>query len=94
MSNFDMAGPFNEMVVMGVLAVRLQSLDRELQWDGPNMRFTNISGTDQLRVVSSDDFRVIDGHPHFDTQYVTLNALETVKEYIRHNYREGWNLPE
>ena len=44
MSNFDMAGPFNEMVVMGVLAVRLQSLDRELQWDGPNMKFTNIIG--------------------------------------------------
>ena len=94
MSNFDMAGPFNEMIVMGVLAVRLQSLDRELQWDGANMRFTNISPTDELRVVSSDDFKVIDGHPHFDTKYVTLNAEETVTEYIKHNYREGWTLPE
>jgi len=94
MSNFDVAGPFNEMVVMGVLAVRLQSLERELQWDGPNMRFNNISGSDQLRVVKSDAFKVIEGHPHFDTKYVTLPALETVEEYIRHNYREGWNLPE
>ncbi len=93
-SNFDVAGPFNEMVVMGVLAVRLQSLDRELKWDGPNMRFTNISAADQLRVVKSDAFSVIEGHPHFDTKYVTLPALETVEEYIRHNYREGWNLPE
>jgi hypothetical protein len=94
MSNFDVAGPFNEMVVMGVLAVRLQSLDRELLWDGPNMRFTNISATDQLRVVKSDDFKVIEGHPSFDTKYATLPALETVKEYIRHNYRDGWSLPE
>jgi len=94
MSNFDVAGPFNEMVVMGVLAVRLQSLERELQWDGPKMRFNNISGSDQLRVVKSDAFKVIEGHPHFDTKYVTLPALETVEEYIRHNYREGWNLPE
>lgn len=94
MSNFDMAGPFNEMVVMGVLAVRLQSLDRELLWDGPNMRFTNISDTDQLRVVKSDDFKVIEGHPNFDTKYATLPALETVQEYIRHNYRVGWSLPE
>ena len=93
MSNFEMAGPFNEMVVMGVLAVRLQSLNRELHWDGPNMRFTNISSSDQLRVVSSDDFRVIDGHPHFDTKYATLPAEETVKEYIKHNYREGWKMP-
>jgi hypothetical protein len=93
-SNFDNAGPFNEMIVMGVLAVRLQSLDRELQWDGPNMKFTNIGPGDELRVVNSDNFAVIDGHPHFDTKYVTLNAEETVKEYIKHNYREGWTLPE
>ena len=41
-SNFQFSGPFNEMVVMGVLAVRLsglQGLHRELQWDGENMRF-------------------------------------------------------
>jgi len=94
MSNFDQAGPFNEMVVMGVLAVRLQSLDRELRWDGANMRFTNISANDQLKVVKSDDFSIIEGHPHFDTKYVRLPALETVEEYIKHNYREGWNLPE
>jgi len=93
-SSFDMAGPFNEMIVMGVLAVRLQSLDRELRWDGENMRFTNISSSDELRIVSLDEFKVIDGHPHFNTKYVTLNAEETVKEYIKHNYRDGWNLPE
>ena len=33
-SDFSEAGPFNEMVVMGVLAVRLQNLNRELLWDG------------------------------------------------------------
>jgi hypothetical protein len=37
-SDFKKASPFNEMVVMGVLAVRLQGLNRELAWDGPNMR--------------------------------------------------------
>jgi hypothetical protein len=92
-SNFDMAGPFNEMVVMGVLAVRLQSLHRELQWDGPNMRFTNIGPNDMLHVVQSDNFQVIEGHPHFDTRYVDLPAEETVNEYIKHHYREGWKLP-
>ncbi len=94
MSNFEMAGPFNEMIVMGVLAVRLQSLDRELEWDGANMRFTNITPGDELRIVSSDDFDVVDGHPHFNTNYVKLNAEETVSEYIKHHYRKGWKLPE
>jgi predicted dehydrogenase len=93
MSHFGMAGPFNEMVVMGVLAVRLQSLDRELLWDGANMRFTNIGENDRLKVASSDDFRVVDGHPYFDTKYADFPARETVSEYIRHTYREGWTLP-
>ena len=46
-SNFQFSGPFNEMVVMGVLAVRLsglQGLHRELKWDGEAMKFTNICG--------------------------------------------------
>jgi hypothetical protein len=30
------------MVVMGVLGVRLQALNKELEWDGENMKFTNI----------------------------------------------------
>jgi hypothetical protein len=41
-SPFSEAGPFNEMVVMGVLAVRLQELNKELEWDGQKMEFTNI----------------------------------------------------
>ena len=92
-ANFSYAGPFNEMVLLGVLAVRLQSLNKTLKWDAENMKFTNISESDKLRVVTSDDFKVVDGHPHFETKYVTLNALETATEYIRHTYRGGQKLP-
>lgn len=42
-SHFGEAGPFNEMVLMGVLAVRLQKINRILEWDGVNMQFTNIA---------------------------------------------------
>ncbi len=93
-SNFAYAGPFNETVVMGVLAVRLQDLKRELLWDGDNMKFTNIGSNDEIRVVTSDKFEVIDGHPHFDTQYATMNAMEAANEYISRTYRDGWSLPK
>ena len=63
-------------------------------WDAQNMRFTNISSSDVLKIVTSDDFKVIDGHPYFDTKYAEFNALEAANEYIRHTYREGWSLPE
>jgi len=92
-SNFGYAGPLNEMVVMGVIAVRLQDLKRELQWDGANMKFTNIGDKDEIRVVSSDKFAIIDGHPHFDTKHATLNAKEAAENYIRHKYRQGWEEP-
>jgi len=93
-SNFAYSGPFNEMVLLGVLAIRLQGLNKILQWDGPNMAFTNISPTDEFRIVTSNDFKVIGGHPHFDVKYQKFNALETSKEYIKHTYREGWKLPD
>ncbi len=92
-SNFQYSGPLNEMVVMGVLAVRLQDLKRELQWDGENMKFTNIGDNDQIRVVTSNKFAVVDGDPKFDTQTATLNAKQAAESYIKHNYKAGWTLP-
>jgi predicted dehydrogenase len=93
-SNFSYSGPFNEMVLLGVLAVRLQGLNKILEWDGEKMEFANIGTSEELKVVTSDEFEIIEGHPHFDTQYATFNARETAREYIRHNYRTGWTLPE
>ncbi len=40
-SNFNYAGPLTEMVLMGNLAVRFPN--RQLLWDGENMRVTNDS---------------------------------------------------
>ena len=91
-SYFGYSGPMNEMVVIGVVAVRLQDLKRELDWDGENMRFTNINDHDEIKVVASDKFEIIEGHPHFDTKHDTLNAKQTAEEYIRHTYRAGWSL--
>ncbi len=92
-ANFDYSGPFNEMVVMGVLAVRLQALNRTLQWDGDNMLFTNITDTDELPVTTIGEYTVADGHPSFKSKRENLNAKKTVEEFIKHSYREGWSLP-
>ncbi len=89
-SNFAYSGPLNEMVVLGVLAVRLQTLHRKLDWDGPNMRFKNISPSDAIRVLSKDKFEVLDGDPKFKKDYDTLPALQMAEEWIRHNYRKSW----
>jgi hypothetical protein len=63
---------------MGVLAVRLQSLNKVLYWDGPNMNFTNVTDTDKLRLNKTD----------------TIPAKEFADELIRHTYHNGFDLPD
>jgi len=89
-SDFSYSVPLSETVLLGVLAVRLQSLKRKLTWDPVNMRFTNIGMNDRIRVLTKDHFEIVDGDPRFDKEYSTLPASETVAEWIRHTYREGW----
>ena len=84
LSNFEYAGPLNEMVVMGNLAVRMKSLNKKLQWDGVNMRITNLSATDEIKVAN--------GIPHQEPRTLTLNAAQIAEEYIRHTYRNGWSI--
>jgi predicted dehydrogenase len=94
-SDFAEAGPFNEMVVMGVLAVRLQSLNKTLEWDGQNMKFTNISDSEKIRTVVKDGFTIHDGHPTFNKEYTEpVSAVEFSQELIKHTYRDGWKLPD
>ena len=94
-SDFSEAGPMNEMVVMGVLAIRLQGLNKTLEWDGPNMRFTNIGPDETLRTVIKDGFKIHNGHPTFDKTWTDpVNAQQFAAELIKHNYREGWKLPD
>jgi len=77
-SDFSVSGPFNEMVVMGVLAVRLQSLNKVLHWDGPNMNFTNITDEDKLRISRNE----------------SVSAKDFAAELIRHTYHNGFTLPD
>ncbi|MBR4779372.1 MAG: Gfo/Idh/MocA family oxidoreductase [Bacteroidaceae bacterium] len=92
-SDFSFSGPFNEMVVMGVLAVRLQGLNRPLDWDGLNMRFTNIGENEELNLKQTE-MKVIDGDPKMTTIDHKVNAMAYAQELIKHTYRDGWTLPE
>ncbi len=94
-SDFKEAGPFNEMVVLAVAAVRLQGLNKVLEWDGPNMKFTNLTDSEMIKTVISDDFEIRDGHPTFKKTWTDpVSAKDFAAELIKHNYRAPWSLPE
>ena len=93
-SDFSDAGPFNEMVVMGVLAVRLQSLNKELHWDGQKMEFTNLTDSEQIKICKKDGFSIHNGHPTFKKDWTDpIPAKQFAAELIKHAYRSGWSLP-
>ena len=94
-SDFSEAGPFNEMVAMGVLAIRLQGLNQVLDWDGENMRFTNIPSDAKVRSVIKDGFHIKDGHPTFDKTWTDpVDANQFAEELIKHTYHNGYKLPD
>jgi hypothetical protein len=94
-SDFSEAGPFNEMVVMGVLAVRLQGLNKELEWDGQKMEFTNLKDNETVKTVIRDGFKITNGDPSFDKTWTDpVPAKEFAAELIKHTYRKPWSLPE
>jgi hypothetical protein len=70
-------------------------LNKELHWDGVNMRFTNISDDETIRTVIEDGFEIKDGHPTFDKTWTEpVKAKDFAAELINHTYRSGWKLPD
>lgn len=94
-SNFSYSGPFNEMVVMGNLAVRLQSLKKTLQWDSENMSVTNIGADEKIRTARLSPFssEIITRKVERESlEWVEWNASEMCSEWIKHEYHNGWKL--
>ena len=74
----------------GGLAVRLQDLNKELLWDGPNMKFTNIHDNETLKSCLDDGFVIKDGNHTFNKKFdKQINAHEFAADLIKHTYRDG-----
>ena len=94
-SCFALSGPLNETVVMGVVAVRLQELGQWLDWDGENMKFTNIPADAKVRPSNEIKFSIKDGHPTFKNNDTTpMDANEYAANLIKPIYYNGYKLPE
>jgi hypothetical protein len=80
---------------MGVLAVRLQALNKVLDWDGEKMEFTNLADDETIKTVIKDGFEIHDGHPTFKKTWTDpVSAKEFAAELVNHTYREPWKLPD
>ena len=94
MADFAESGPLNEIIVLGCAAIRLQALNQELEWDGENMRFTNIPEGAKIKTCIKDGFVINEGHPSFKKTWTDeVDANEFAKELINRTPRPGWELP-
>lgn len=94
-SSFEYSGPFNEMVVMGNLAVRMQSVQKTLLWDSENMEVTNISPGEKLHTTKLHPFSsdiVTNSVERKSKEKVEWNAQEMCEEWIKHKYQNGWEM--
>ncbi len=94
-SSFEYAGPFNEFVVMGNLAVRLQSLEKTLLWDSENMQVTNIGSDEKIKTTNLSPFSediITRKVERASKEWVEQNALGMCEEWVKHEYHNGWKL--
>jgi len=48
-----------------------------------------------IRNLVKDDFKIVDGDPKFNKIWTDpVNAQAYAQELIKHNYRQGWKLPD
>ncbi|MCF0160696.1 MAG: gfo/Idh/MocA family oxidoreductase, partial [Bacteroidaceae bacterium] len=93
-ADFATSGPFTEMIAMGVCAVRLQGLNQVLEWDGANMKFTNIPAGAKVRSMKKDGFEVHEGHPTFKKEFTEpVDAQQFAAELVKPVYENGFTLP-
>ena len=59
------------------------------------MKYTNINDNEAFKIVMEDGYMIHDGHPSFEKKWTDdINANKFAAELIKHNYRDGWSLPE
>ena len=89
-ANFDSQSALTETILVGALAVRLQSLKKKLQWDSSQMKFLNIDFYEEFEVQKSSEMYIQNGVTKFDVELNKYNAYRFVNQTVRPIYRNGW----
>jgi hypothetical protein len=80
----------NETILVGNIALRLQSLKRPLLWDSGQMRFSNISENEMFTVSSAVEMKFDRAIVRPDIKTVEHQAGRFVERAVRPLYRNGW----
>ena len=91
-SNFIAAAPYTEAALLGNIAIRLQGLNKRLNWDKKTMSFSNISPEEEVQIDNIDFLMAYNGYPHIEKHQEHFNAKALASVMISPTYRDGWTL--
>ncbi|MDA3928134.1 MAG: Gfo/Idh/MocA family oxidoreductase [Prolixibacteraceae bacterium] len=89
-ASFEKQTALTETILVGTLAVRLQSLRRKLLWDSAQMKFLNIDVFEEFEISKRGEMYIQNGIPKFDIETEKHNAAHFVDQTVRPVYRAGW----
>jgi hypothetical protein len=91
-ASFESQLALSETILVGNMALRLQSLKRKLYWDTLRLKFSNIANDELVTISSPASFSIENAFPVYNKQKQQFNAVQLVEQWVNPVYREGWNL--
>ncbi|HKK80923.1 MAG TPA: Gfo/Idh/MocA family oxidoreductase [Prolixibacteraceae bacterium] len=89
-ASFEGQGALTETILVGAMAVKLQSLHRKLEWDSAQMRFVNINDSETFSVQTKRGFYLQNNVAKIREDYKEYNANRFIAETVRPLSRSGW----
>ncbi|MDA3879961.1 MAG: Gfo/Idh/MocA family oxidoreductase [Prolixibacteraceae bacterium] len=89
-ASFESQKTLTETLLVGSMAVRLQSLKRKLVWDSLQMHFTNVSSYDEIAIVNNKTYSIQNGLARTSASVQKYNAEQFINETVRPVSRNGW----
>ncbi len=89
-ASFESQGALTETILVGSMAVRLQSLRRKLEWDSDQMRFVNINDSETFSIQTESGFYLQNNVAKVQAEEKDYNADQFVVETVRPLSRSGW----
>lgn len=79
-----------ETLLVASMAVRLQTLNRKLEWDSTQMRFVNINETESFSLQMKGEYYLQNNVVKIREENREFNASQFVSETVRPLSRAGW----
>jgi hypothetical protein len=89
-ANFESQAAMTETLLVGTLAVRLQSFRKKLEWDSSQMKFSNIDIFEEFEISSNRNYSIENGMAVIKNSGKKYNAAHFVDLAVRPIYRETW----